>query len=248
MHLAKKATVRIPSEAILAMLMAAIIAIVMLSLFLAYFSGQQHTTFKTFASELEQFCKYYSVGQSKSFYLIMPDSAGNTPLNLEFFYIGFTDTATTEGILGKKQYQGDVLVLGARRYSDVHPNDAPEGEKFIEWFYGIPGERIVEAKELEACTTRRIKLCGCKQESCAISNNIVCVPGNNFKFEAIEGYTNLLIELTRSDANTVTINVGRKPICGDLRCCEGENISSCDVDCDANKNADTTCAKFTASS
>ena len=193
---------KIPVRALIAIVVVAIMIGTVYSVLSPILTGQEVKSWATVASNLEEICSA-DTDTARQFNIFMPDSSGNTKLNVVFFYLAVDQ---------------NKLLLGKRTYG-VEKNDYLV--QFVDWVRGKPGNKVVREKILKSC--RGISICGKfdSQEKC-----------NRFQFEANEGHELLTFTVRKPLDNKIVLSYSRQTSCGDKRCCgPQETIDSCPVDC-----------------
>jgi len=207
--------------AILALFMVAIFVIVG---FLFYsqtlFGGPEYDAQSTVAELLNEACSE-NPGFKTTLSIFMPDSKGVRPPNIDFFFLSATQ---------------DHLLLGARRWG-VEKNDLiAQFQDFTSCVCSAavqfaisdklgcgckPGIRILRDVELKTCKRSGVEICPSDpQQEC-----------NNFAFESNEGSEALSITVERTTENTVVLSYNRAYVCGDFRCCPGEENPDSELYC-----------------
>jgi len=211
---------KIPPDIIISLIILVIFVIVVASIILPIFTGPEVTAQKTLAEEIDNACAA-ETGTVKQTTIYLPDSKGNTGLNLVFFYLAIDQ---------------DSLIL-ARRTFGVETNDILV--LFTEFIKNKPGNKILRETVLNNCLKDNVQICGQLD-----ANNPSDLKCNSFQFESEEGKESLSFTITKTivnNAQRVILSYARATVCGDGRCCEGETADNCPADCKDNK----ACKPFT---
>lgn len=202
-------TTEIPIETIIALVITFLIAVVAYAVIAPIFTGPEVTAWKTLGDEINIICNS-EVGTARQVTVYLPDSKGNTPLNLVFLYLAVNQ---------------DNFILARRTYG-VEKSDIVQ--QFADWVRNRPGNKVLRERTLNNCLNNKVQICG----QFGDPPLRFC---NNFQFESEEGKESLGFTITKLPANTVLLSYTRAIVCGDGRCCEPENATTCPPDCENNK-------------
>jgi hypothetical protein len=212
--------------AIIALVLTVLMAVVVYGVIAPIFTGPEITAWKTLGNEIDAVCGA-DTNTVQQISIVLPDSRGNTPLNLVFFYLAVDQ---------------DNFILARRTYG-AEKNDILVN--FVDWVRSKPGNKIIRERVLDNCLNNNVRICGQLDP-----NKPLDLKCNSFQFESGEGNEALSFTITKTTVNridTVVLSYTRATVCGDGRCCEPEQASDaskpnyCPQDCESNKR----CTPFT---
>ncbi|MEM2873921.1 MAG: hypothetical protein QW063_00475 [Candidatus Nanoarchaeia archaeon] len=217
--------IKIPPLVIFALIMVGLmIYFGILPFFQVFFGGPEYTAQKTIAEQLNLACSE-EPGFSATFSVFMPDSKGARPPDIDFLSLAID-----------KQH----LLLIATRYGVATGDIISQFQDFLSCTctYAAQaliskylncnckeGVRVLKDIPLEECRKRNIQLCG------NFDTTEMC---DTFSFESQEGKENLQFivkKIKQGNKDKVILSYNWLTVCGDNRCCEGENELNCPVDC-----------------